>query len=265
MAKKTLLQAKAVKKAAPKKSIKAAATKTVTAAAFIKEMKKHQSDEELEKIQRYFKSGEGEYSEGDKFMGIRMGTLFGIAKEFIDMEPTELEKLLESDIHEVRTGALSIMDKQGRNNKTNEQRRKELYDLYMRRHDRINNWDLVDIAAIYVVGRYLNDKPKNVLYKLAKSKNMWQRRTAIVSTAYFLKSRRQDDTYQIAEMLLHDKEDLLHKAAGGWIRQAGVSDRPRLLAFLDRHAATMPRTFLRYAIEHLNPTQKKYYMDMKSN
>ena len=132
-------------------------------------MKAHRSPDELEKIQRYFKSGKGEYGEGDQFMGVRMGQVFALAKEFMEMPPGEIEKLLESPIHEVRAGALSIMDKQARNKKTPESRRKELFDLYLRRTDRINNWDLVDVSAPYVVGGYLFDKPRDVLYRLARS------------------------------------------------------------------------------------------------
>jgi 3-methyladenine DNA glycosylase AlkD len=120
----------------------------------------------------------------------------------------------------------------------------------MRRHDRINNW-------------YLSDKPRKILYKLARSKNIWERRTAIVSTAYFLKHKETADTFAIAELLVKDKEDLIHKAAGGWIRQAGKGDKAALLQFLDKYAVTMPRTMLRYAIEHLDVKQKKHYMDMK--
>jgi 3-methyladenine DNA glycosylase AlkD len=253
----------------PSKKTSASTAKPVvtiqpTAKSFIAALKKLQSDKELEKIQRYFKSGEGQYGEGDRFMGVRMGQLFTLAKANIAMAPDEIEKLLESKIHEVRAGAMSIMDKQGRDNKTSESRRKELFDLYRRRHDRINNWDLVDLAAIYVVGRYLYeyDKPRSILDKLARSKNMWERRTAIVSTAYFLKMKEVDDTFRIGEMLLNDKEDLIHKAAGGWIRQAGKQDRQRLLEFLDKYATIMPRTFLRYAIEHLDAKQKKYYMEL---
>jgi DNA alkylation repair enzyme len=135
------------------------------------------------KIQRYFKSGEGQYGEGDTFIGVRMGQVFALAKEFIDMPPSEIEKLLESPIHEVRAGGCSIMGKQATSKKTPESRRKELYDLYLRRHDRINNWDLVDLASYKVVGSYLFDfsKPRAVLYKLARSREMWERRTAIVS------------------------------------------------------------------------------------
>lgn len=238
-------------------------TGDLTAKAFIEKLKANASPIEQEKIQRYFKSGEGEYGEGDVFMGIRMGTLFKLSEEFIDMTAAEIEKLLESEIHEVRAGAVSIMNKKGRSKKTTEEQRKELFDLYLDRHDRINNWDLVDLGAAYVIGRYLFDKPRKILYQLARSKNIWERRTAIVSTSYFLMKKQVDDTFDIAELLVNDEHDLIHKAAGGWIRQAGKTDRKRLLIFLDKHAATMPRTFLRYAIEHLDQRQKKFYMSLK--
>ena len=236
----------------------------VSAACFTEKLYTMQSPEELVKIQRYFKSGEGQYGEGDVFIGVRMGNVFSLAKEFIKMPTDELEKLLESPVHELRTGALSIMNQKARNNKMSETDRKALYDLYLRRHDRINNWDLVDVSCIYVIGRYLNDKPRDILYQLAGSENMWERRTAIVSTAYFLKYGDLDDTFNIAEILLNDSQDLIHKAAGGWLRQAGKSDRVRLISFLDRYAATMPRTFLRYAIEHLSDQERNHYLNLKN-
>ena len=236
----------------------------VSAACFTEKLYTMQSPEELVKIQRYFKSGEGQYGEGDVFIGVRMGNVFSLAKEFIKMPTDELEKLLESPVHELRTGALSIMNQKARNNKMSETDRKALYDLYLRRHDRINNWDLVDVSCIYVIGRYLNDKPRDILYQLAGSENMWERRTAIVSTAYFLKYGDLDDTFNIAEILLNDSQDLIHKAAGGWLRQAGKSDRVRLISFLDRYAATMPRTFLRYAIEHLSDQERSHYLNLKN-
>jgi 3-methyladenine DNA glycosylase AlkD len=236
-----------------------------TATAFVERLKAHQSSTELEKIQRYFKSGEGAYGEGDIFMGVRMGTLFKLSEEFIEMAPEEIEKLLESPIHEIRAGAVSIMNKQGRNKKTTEERRKALFELYIDRHERINNWDLVDLGAAHVIGRYLFDKPRKILYKLARSKNVWERRTSIVSTSYFLTNGQVEDTFSIAELLIKDEHDLIHKAAGGWIRQAGKTDRKRLLDFLDKYAATLPRTFLRYAIEHLDQKQKAFYMSLKDS
>lgn len=236
----------------------------LSAAHFVRQLEARRSAREYEKIQRYFKSGKGEYGEGDLFMGVKMGDVFALAKEFIDMPIDEIETLLESPIHEVRAGALSIMDKQARRKRTPASQRQALYDLYMRRHDRINNWDLVDVACIYVVGGYLADQPRDILYQLARSQNVWERRTAIVSTAYFIKSGDVDDTFKIADILLHDDHDLIHKAVGGWLRAAGDVDRPRLLRFLDQHAATMPRTTLRYAIEHLDDDQREHYRGMKS-
>jgi 3-methyladenine DNA glycosylase AlkD len=235
----------------------------ITAERFVERLKTHGSPEELKKIQRYFKTGKGEYGEGDVFIGARMGQVFALAKEFIDLPLDEIEKLLESPIHEVRVGAVSIMDFQARSKKTSETRRKELFELYIRRHDRINDWDLVDRSAPYVVGGYLFAKPRDILYKLARSKNTWKRRTAIVSTYYFIRTGDVTDTFKIAEILINDKHDLINKAIGGWLREAGKKDRERLLKFLDKHAATMPRVSLRYAIEHFDKKQRDHYLGMK--
>jgi len=234
-----------------------------TARQFIDQLKTLQSPEVQKKFQRYFKSIEGQYGTGDEFMGVRMGDIFALAKKFIEMQPVEIEKLLVSPIHEVRTGAVSIMDFQARHKKTPESRRKELFDLYIRRHDRINNWSLVDRSAPYVVGGYLADKPRDILYKLARSKNMWERRTAIVSTYFFIRKGEVGDTFKVAEILINDQEDYIRKAVGGWIREAGKKDRVRLLSFLDKHAATMPRTALRYAIEKLDKKQREHYLNAK--
>lgn len=235
----------------------------LSAVQFAEKLEAFCSDEEARKSLRYFKTGKGEYGEGDKFIGVRMGNIFALAKEFMDMPLAEIEKLLESPIHEVRVGAVSVMDWQARHKKTSPERRKELFDLYLRRHDRINNWDLVDRSAIYVVGGYLFDKPREVLYQLARSPNIWERRTAMVSTAFFIRQGDLDDTYRIAEMLLNDDQDLIHKATGWMLRAAGDADRPRLLRFLDEYAAAMPRTALRYAIEHLDKDLRDHYLKLK--
>jgi len=181
----------------------------------------------------------------------------------MEMSPGEIEKLLESPVHEVRVGAVSIMDWQASSKKTPAERRKALFDLYLRRHDRINNWDLVDRSAPYVIGSYLSDKPRAILYRLARSKNTWERRTAIVSTYYFIRQGDVADTFKIAEMLINDDQDLIHEATGGWVREAGKKDPQQLLSFLDKHAATMPRTTLRYAIERLDRKQRDHYLRMK--
>lgn len=247
------------------KAKKADPSADVSAAEFEKRLRAHASPVGAKSYLRYFKTGKGEYGEGDIFIGVRMGQVFALAKEFIAMPPDEIEKLMESPIHEIRTGALSIMNQQARSKKTLVPRRKELYDLYLRRHDRINNWDLVDVSCSHVIGGYLFDKPRAVLYKLARSKNMWERRTAIVSTAYFIRQRDTDDTFKIATLLLNDKQDLIHKATGWMLRYAGDVDRAKLLAFLDEHAATMPRTLLRYAIEKLDKAQREKYMGLRKS
>jgi len=202
---------------------------TTNAAQFIKKLKARSSSTEAKKSLRYFKSGKGEYGEGDKFIGVRMGDVFNLAKESLEMPLDEIEKLLESPIHEARAGALSIMSQIARRKKTPEARRKELFDLYLRRHDRVNNWDLVDLGALYVVGIHLLDKPRAILYKLARSKNMWERRTAIVSTGQFIRKGEIEDTFKIAEMLLKDDQDLIHKGTGWMLRAAGQVDRRQLL------------------------------------
>jgi hypothetical protein len=235
----------------------------LTAANFIEKLESYRSEEELKKIQRYFKTGEGDYGEGDTFIGVRMGQVFELAKEFIAMPPDEIEKLLESSIHEARAGAMSIMGKSAAHKKTTEERKKELFDLYIRRHDRINNWDLVDLAAQYVLGGYLFDKPRDILYTLAKSENLWERRSAMLATFHFLRKGQLDDGYKIAEILLNDKEDLVHKAVGWVLRTAGDQDKARLEAFLEQHAATMPRTLLRYAIEHFSKEEREHYMNLR--
>ena len=233
-----------------------------TAARYIDELTAMRSDEELAKIQRYFKSDDGDYGEGDVFLGVRMGDVFALSKAYIDLPPAQIEALLESPLHEVRAGACSVMAKQAARKKTTDERRTELYELYLRRLDRINNWDLVDLAARDVVGAYVLDRPRDILYELARSDDLWARRTAIYATHAFLRVGQLDDTYALALILLGDPEDLMHKAVGGWLREAGKHDRPRLLAFLDEHAATMPRTALRYAVEHLDADQKAHYRSL---
>lgn len=194
-----------------------------------------------------------------------MRDLFALAKEFIDTPPDQIEALLDRPEHEARVGAVSIMDFQARRSSTSDHRRRELFDLYMRRHERIDNWDLVDRAAPHVVGGYLADKDRQPLYALARPDSQWERRTAIVATDHFIRKGDLDDTFAIAEVLAHDDADLVQKAVGGWIREAGKRDLTRLRSFLDQHAATMPRTMLRYAIEHLEPAERRRYLDRRRN
>jgi 3-methyladenine DNA glycosylase AlkD len=247
----------AVKKLSPAKEEK------LTAKLFIERLKAMQSDIELKKIQRYFKSAEGDYGHGDQFIGVKMGELFKLAISFAGLPVTEIEKLLDNPVHEVRAGAISIMDKESRSKKITPERLKSFFELYIRKHDRVNNWDLVDLGCLYMTGSYLFDKPRKILYKLARSKNMWERRTAILSTCYFIRQNDLDDTYKLAEALLKDKEDLVHKAAGWMLRFAGDKDKKRLLSFLDKHAAIMPRVMLRNSIEKMSKKENTHYMALK--
>jgi 3-methyladenine DNA glycosylase AlkD len=230
----------------------------LTAERYMERLQAHASPAGVEERRRYFKPRAAD--EPDVVLGVRMRQVFDLSREFQELPPAEIERLLESPVHEVRAGAVKIMAYQAAGRRTPEARRRELYELYLRRHDRINDWDLVDLGAWDVVGRYLMDKPRDVLDRLAGSASPWERRTAILATLWFVRRGGLDDTFRIAERLVDDGHDLVQKAVGGLLREAGKHDRDRLLAFLDEHAATMPRTALRYAIEHLDRDQRADYL-----
>jgi 3-methyladenine DNA glycosylase AlkD len=234
-----------------------------TAPRFVERLETLRSPVELEKYGRYFKTGPGDYAEGDAFMGVRMGQVFELAREFSDMTPPEIERLLDMRFHEPRAGAVRIMAMQARGRRTTEERRRDLFELYLRRHDRIDNWDLVDLGAWDVVGSWLVDRPRDVLYDLARSPSMWERRTAILATMAFIRRGEVDDTLRIAAVLIGDDQDLIHKATGWALRAAGDVEPARVRAFLDDHAATMPRTALRYALEHFDEQERARYMGLR--
>jgi 3-methyladenine DNA glycosylase AlkD len=222
-----------------------------------------QSDEEQEKYRRYFPhvfAAEADGTGRDRFIGVRMGAVFAIAKEMAALSPGEIETLLESNIHEVRAAAMSIMAKQYAAKKTTPERRQRLFDLYLRRHDRINDWDLVDLAAWHVIGPHLVGGEREQLYRLAESPNMWERRTAILATFAFIRRGEYADTLALAEKLMADPEDLVVKAVGWMLRSIG--DRTVLTTFLDRHAGTMPRVMLRNALEHFCPEERAHYLGL---
>ena len=219
---------------------------------------------ELKKIGKQTGKSNGDFFKGDdkenEILDVRMQELFKTAKKFVAMSLDEVAVLLDNKYYEVRMGAVCIMDFKARDKKISTKEKKALFDLYLDRHDRINNWDMVDRGAPYIVGGYLFDKPRTILKKLARSKNIWERRTAIVATYYFIRQHQVEDTFAIAELLVYDKERLINMAVGSWIREAGKQDRQRLISFLDRYAATMPRITLRYAIEKLEPRLKNKYL-----
>ena len=211
-------------------------------------------------VEKLFKGNDGV----TRPLGVRFGDVFNTAKEFIDMSLEEINILLDSEYYEVRMGAVSIMDFQARRKRTSEEHRKQLFDLYLSRHDRLNNWDFVDRGSYNIIGEYLMNKPRDVLYKLAGSSDPWERRTAIVSTYAFIKKGDLEDTFKIAELLINDEHELINKAVGSWIREAGKKDERMLKGFLDKYAHSMPRVTLRYAVEKLDKQSKEHYMNLKN-
>jgi 3-methyladenine DNA glycosylase AlkD len=210
-------------------------------------------------LQRFFKTGIGQYGEGDVFLGIRVPVLRKLAKEYKALQPLEVLPVLQSFYHEERLFALIVLVNAFA--KGDETLRKQIYDLYLTNTKHINNWDLVDISAPNIVGAFLSDASKKPLYILAKSKNLWERRIAMLATFYFIRNNQFADTLKIAEILLRDKEDLIHKAAGWMLREVGKRDRKYAELFLKEHCREMPRTMLRYAIEKLEPGTKRLYLN----
>jgi 3-methyladenine DNA glycosylase AlkD len=223
----------------------------LTADAFISRLEGDASEVERLKYRRYFPE------RYDEFIGVRMGAVFAAARDFAAMDLEQIERLLEHDAHEIRAGAVRIMAEQAKARTTTDDRLQALAALYLRRHDRIDDWDLVDLGAWEVLGRSLVDRPRGVLDELAASDDPWQRRTAITATFAFIRRGELDDTYRLALLLLHDEHELVRKAVGWALRNAGDHDPERLRAFLDAHAPTMPRSTLRNAIEKLAPEERK--------
>jgi 3-methyladenine DNA glycosylase AlkD len=209
-------------------------------------------------LQRYFKTGTGEYGEGDRFLGIRVPELRKLAKEFQELSLSKTKSLLQSCIHEERLLALLVMVYKFK--KADEIDRKVIFELYMANTKYINNWDLVDVTAGHIIGSYLSDKDRQPIYDLAVSSVLWERRIAIMATSYFINQNRFDDTLQIAAMLLDDEDDLIHKAVGWMLREIGKREIDVEESFLKRHYPNMPRTMLRYAIERFPETRRQAYL-----
>ena len=207
---------------------------------------------------RFFKTGPGEYGEGDTFIGVRVPMLRKLAKDYRDLQLSEIESLVQSPVHEERMLALLVLVQSL--TKCNNNHRKTAYDFYLKNTRHINNWDLVDTSAPSIVGGYLRDKPRKPLIRLAKSPSLWERRIAVVATQHFIRLDEFDDTLAISRLLLNDGEDLIHKASGWMLREVGERDEQALVAFLNEHAAVMPRTMLRYAIEHFQLERRQAYL-----
>jgi 3-methyladenine DNA glycosylase AlkD len=214
--------------------------------------------------ERFFKTYPGGYSEGDKFLGCTVPATRLVAKQFYDMQLSELGTLIKSEWHDDRLLALIILVRQF--TRGDEANRQAAYDFYMQHRAHVNNWDLVDSSSQFIVGPYLENRPEKIeaLRCLAASQSLWQRRIAMLATFDYIRKGRADEALVIAEQLLHDDHDLIQKAVGWMLREIGKRvDRAPLLAFLDMHAATMPRTTLRYAIEHLPAEQRAHYLYLK--
>lgn len=208
----------------------------------------------------FFKTGKGQYGEGDKFLGVVVPDTRSVAKASKNISSEELDKLIDNEYHECRLCALLILVERFKKEK-NRQERENIYNYYLSKTDRINNWDLVDLSAKDIVGQYLVDQTdRSILYKLAESSLLWDQRIAIISTYAFIKNNDFEDTIRLSEIFLSHKHDLMHKACGWMLREVGKRNRNTLLKFLDQHYTTMPRTMLRYSLEKLLPEEKAHYM-----
>ncbi|NTW27508.1 MAG: DNA alkylation repair protein [Candidatus Moranbacteria bacterium] len=228
-----------------------------------KEMRKLKNPAKAKVLAGFFKTGKGQYGEGDEFLGITVPQTRAAIKKFQQLSLKEIEKLLQSEFHEERLAAILILVFQYA--KGDEKNRQSIFEFYLRSNDKINSWDLVDLSAPQIVGEFLTDKSKEILFKLAESKSLWERRIAMVATFTDIKNGKSQTTFAIAEKLLKDKEDLLHKATGWMLREVGKRcSQEEEEIFLKKHAATMPRTMLRYALEHFPEEKRQLYLKYKN-
>ncbi len=236
-----------------------------------KELQKAQDKEKAQLLQRFFKTGKGEYGEGDIFLGVVVPKQREIVKKF-DLDEIEIQKLLESEIHEERlTGALFLVKNFEKAKKEkNENKMKKIFDFYLKNTEHFNNWDLVDLSAPRVIGGYLlsSKNERKILYELSKSNKkgrngwqwLWEKRIAILATFAFIKENDFDDTLKLCKFYLNEKHDLMHKASGWMLREIGKRDEKILKDFLNKHCKIMPKTMLRYAIEKLSEKERKKYL-----
>ncbi len=223
-----------------------------------KELKAKANPKRARILQRFFKTGPGEYGEGDIFLGVTVPEVRKIAKRYGDSGRQDIRKLLHSKVHEERLAALLILvhNFQAGNHKQKE----SIFDFYLKNTKNINNWDLVDVSADKIVGKYLIDESKEILHKLARSSNLWERRIAIMSTFHFIKNGKFEETLRMSEILLNDSHDLIHKAVGWMLREVGKRSLETEEKFLERYYKNMPRTMLRYAIERFPEETRLAYL-----
>lgn len=231
----------------------------------ITDIRKYGDKEKAKNLAWFFKTGKGEYGEGDKFLGLTVPTCRILVKELIDISDKDLEYILTSSYHEERLIALLILVKRFEKAK-DEKIRKEIYSYYLSHSKYINNWDLVDLSAPRIVGRYLIDKKdrEKILLKLAKSKLLWERRIAVLATSIFIYDKDPEITFKLVDLLMNDKEDLMHKACGWMLREVGKKSGEDILKkYLKDRYMTMPRTMLRYSIEKMDEETRQKYLKGK--
>jgi 3-methyladenine DNA glycosylase AlkD len=226
--------------------------------ALLKELSSLGDSEKAKTLQRFFKTGPGEYGEGDVFLGVVVPNQRRVARKFRDLPLAEVRALLTSVVHEHRLTALLILIEQFQ--KSGPEVQKTLVEFYLENTKSINNWDLVDLSAPKILGVYLLGRDRSILERLAKSESLWEKRIAILATYAFIKENQFQDTLKLAKTLLQDPHDLIHKAVGWMLREVGKRDQASEERFLDRHAGEMPRTMLRYAIERFGEEKRRFYL-----
>lgn len=224
------------------------------------ELRKYANKEQAGLLQRFFKTGPGQYAEGDVFLGIKVPVLRALAKRHQDLAFDDTLQLLKSRLHEERLLALLVLMLKYRKSGLPEKER--IYKAYLRHTKYINNWDLVDVSAKYIVGGFLCDRDRSVLYKLAGSGLLWERRIAVLATFYFIGHNDFSDSLKIAKVLIADEHDLIHKAVGWMLREVGKRNQAIEEGFLKKHCAVMPRTMLRYAIERFPEPKRRAYLTL---
>lgn len=219
-----------------------------------KELRRYAKKDKVKIYQSFFKTGKGEYGEGDIFIGVTVPNTRLVARKFKDINTSQAKALLKSKIHEERLCAILILVEKFKDNE------KEVVDFYLNNIKYVNNWDLVDLSADKILGKYLLNKNRKIIYKLVKSEDLWEKRISILTTFAFIKNNEYKDTLKIAELLLNDKHDLIHKAVGWMLREVGKRNLTEEERFLRKHYKKMPRTMLRYAIEGFQEKKRKRYL-----
>jgi 3-methyladenine DNA glycosylase AlkD len=224
------------------------------------QLREYATPEKKEFLPHYFKTGKGEYGEGDLFLGVVVPDIRKVAKANLHLSLPEIQESLHNKYHECRLCSLLILVEKFKQAKKNETEKKEIFNFYLSNTSYINNWDLVDLSAKEIIGGYLEDKDRSVLYRLADSSNLWEQRISVIATFAFIKKNDFSDVLSLSEKLLHHKHDLIHKAVGWMLREVGKQDKLFLIRFLDRHHKVMPRTMLRYSLEKLSAEERSFYM-----